>query len=219
MLSRRSSLLAGFGVVLVVTGVTVACSAPSSHKTPSLPVAASSVPPAAKQSAAPTPAAIARVVPTRVIIPAIGVNAAIEPVGLCPSTNPNEDCTGVPTDGLATPLLNAANLTGWWNGGAAPGQAGPAVIVGHVNSAAAGNLVFANLYKMAVGETIEIEPGNLMFKVTATQEIGKNSFPTQAVYGSTLGPELRLITCGGGFNKSTGHYTDNFIVYAKEVVK
>jgi sortase (surface protein transpeptidase) len=144
--------------------------------------------------------------PTRVIIPSIGVNAAIIAEGLTSSGT------------LNTPPLtgSGANDVGWWDGGYSPGQYGPAVLVGHVNSAAMGNLVFANLDRMVAGEAIEVEPGNLWFTVTGTQEVSKNAFPTQAVYGSTSSPTLRLITCGGAFDSASGHYVDNFIVYATE---
>lgn len=217
-LTRRSATLVAVGTVFVVTGATFALLAPRQHTPPSLPVVAPSSAPAAVHAAASESPAVtaAKVTPTRVLIPSIGVNAAVEPVGLCPTTNPAWDCDGALSGGLATPLLNAENLTGWWDGGYAPGQNGPAVIVGHVNSAAAGNLVFANLDRMVAGEAIEIEPGNLWFTVTGTQEVGKavGVFPTTAVYGPTKSPTLRLITCGGAFDDATGHYVDNFIVYA-----
>lgn len=207
-------MLVAIATVLVVTGAAIALLAPRRQTPPSLPVVASSSAPASVHADASEPAAAtaAKVVPTRLIIPSIGVNAAVEPVGLCPA--PGLDCDGTPAGGLATPPLNADNLTGWWDGGAAPGQDGPAVVVGHVNSAAAGNLVFANLDEMVAGEAIEIEPGNLWFTVVSTQEVSKDTFPTQAVYGPTSGPTLRLITCGGAFDAATGHYVDNFIVYA-----
>jgi sortase (surface protein transpeptidase) len=203
MLSRRSSVLLGAGTVAVVAGASFALLAPS-HRPPSLPVVASSVaPPVPKQAASlPSTSLYPRLVPTRVIIPSIGVNASVISEGT--------DSTGA----LETPPLNEQNVTGWWDGGAAPGQDGPAVLVGHVNSAAAGNLVFANLDKLVAGEAIETEPGNLWFTVVGTQEVSKNTFPTQQVYGPTKVPTLRLITCGGAFDDATGHYVDNFIVFA-----
>ncbi|MGH3305880.1 MAG: sortase domain-containing protein [Streptosporangiaceae bacterium] len=214
MLSRRNSILLAASTVVVVAGVSIALLAPGSHQPRSLPVVASSVPPSVSAQAAAPATTTAKVVPTRVIVPSIGVNAPVMQLGLCPTTRPDEDCSGVQSGGLATPLLNAQNLAGWWSGGYAPGQDGPAVIVGHVNSAQAGNLVFANLDKLAAGAAIEITPGNLWFTVVGTQEVGKGNFPTQQVYGKTPGPTLRLVTCGGSFDAATGHYQDNFIVYA-----
>jgi sortase (surface protein transpeptidase) len=198
-------ILAG-GVVVLVGGGTVALLAPRSHQPPSLPHVASSVaPPAPAQAASPAAAAVPRTVPVRVIIPAIGVNASVIPEGT--------DSSGA----LEVPPLSAANVTGWWDGGSAPGQNGPAVVVGHVDSAAAGPLVFWHLGELKPGDVIETEPGSLQFTVTALQEVGKNAFPTQQVYGPTPGPQLRLITCGGAFDPGTGHYVDNIIVYATEV--
>ena len=121
------------------------------------------------------------------------------------------------TGALETPPLNEKNVTGWWAGGSAPGQDGPAVIVGHVDSAAAGPLVFWHLHELKPGDVIETEPGNLKFSVTGLQEVTKQRFPTQAVYGPTPGPQLRLITCGGAFDSGNGQYADNIIVYAAEL--
>jgi sortase (surface protein transpeptidase) len=146
----------------------------------------------------------------RVIIPAIGVNAPVIPEGT--------DSTGA----LEVPPLSGpqANDAAWWKGGAAPGQNGPAVIVGHINSAAAGNLVFAQLGSLQAGASVQVVLSSgvtVSFTVTALQEVGKNAFPTQQVYGPTPGPTIRLITCGGTFDSSTGHYQDNLIVYGTEV--
>jgi len=54
----------------------------------------------------------------------------------------------------------------------------------------------------------------LHFTVTATTEVPKDAFPTQAVYGATATPELRLITCGGSFDRAARGYVDNIVVYA-----
>ena len=53
------------------------------------------------------------------------------------------------------------------------------------------------------------------FRVYAVREFVKADFPTALVYGPTEGPELRLITCGGGFDSATGHYLDNIVVFAR----
>jgi sortase (surface protein transpeptidase) len=172
---------------------------------PSLPA-----PPAAAASsqkagpAAPSARAVPRTVPTRVIIPAIGVNAAITPEG-----------TGS-SGALNMPPLTAGNLAAWWDGGAAPGQDGPAVIAGHVDSAQAGPLVFWNLRLLKPGDTVKVEPAGVTFTVTSVTQFTKSAFPTTKVYGPAPGPELRLITCGGTFDYATGHYLSNVIVYARE---
>jgi sortase (surface protein transpeptidase) len=156
---------------------------------------------------APVPAAgaIPRTTPTRILIPAIGVDAAITPEG-----------TGA-GGALNMPPLTAENLAAWWDGGSAPGQDGPAVIAGHVDSAQAGPLVFWRLGQLVPGDTVTVDPAGVTFTVTRVTQVTKEAFPTQLVYGATKDPELRLITCGGTFDPATGHYLSNVIVYAKEI--
>jgi LPXTG-site transpeptidase (sortase) family protein len=158
------------------------------------------VPAPAVAAAAP----VARHAPVRVVIPAIGVNAPVTPEGT--------DATGV----LELPPLTEQNIAGWWDGGAAPGQDGPAVIAGHVDNTA-GPLVFWRLRQIKPGDIAETEPGNLRFEVTKVTQVSKTTFPTDEVYGPTPDPELRLISCGGAFDRATGHYLSNVIVYATEV--
>jgi LPXTG-site transpeptidase (sortase) family protein len=211
-MSRRRAILLATSVVVLVIGAMIAVLAPRDHKPPSLPVAAPSAVPSASALTPPkVAAAISRSTPVRVVIPSIGVNAPIIPEGV--------DSSGA----LEVPPLTGPQSydAGWWDGGAAPGQDGPAVIVGHINSAAMGNLVFANLDEMKAGEAVEVEladGADVWFSVVGTQEVSKTAFPTQAVYGQTPWPTLRLITCGGAFDSATGHYVDNFIVYANENV-
>jgi sortase (surface protein transpeptidase) len=184
------------GAALIVIGLQTRPLPPSLTAPP----AAGSVQVPPVHTAAPT----ARTIPLRVIIPAIGVNAAVTPEGV--------NAAGA----LETPPLTAQNLVGWWDGGAAPGQVGPAVIAGHVDNAS-GPLVFWNLRLLKPGETVNTEPGNLRFVVTRVTQVSKQAFPTDAVYGSTADPELRLVTCGGTFDSTTGHYLSNVIVYAREM--
>jgi LPXTG-site transpeptidase (sortase) family protein len=209
-MQQRWVILAATGVVALVAGGTVAL---LGHRGPayqphSLPVAAPSVTlPAPSPKASPAVQSISRAVPVRVIIPAIGVNA--------PVLSEGTDATGA----LEVPPLSGpqASDVGWWDGGSAPGQDGPAVLAGHIDSAAAGHLVFWNLHKLVAGDSVETVLANgstVSFKVTALQEVSKNNFPTQQVYGPTSGPALRLITCGGSFDSASGHYQDNLIVYA-----
>jgi Sortase domain len=203
---KQGRIYLAAGVVLVVAGGTFALLAPSSHRPPSLPRNAASAAPSASPLAVPpkVAAAIPRSVPVEIKIPSINVDATVIPEG----TNPQ--------GALETPPLNEQNVTGWWDGGHAPGQLGPAVIVGHIDSAAAGPLVFWNLHKLVPGETAEVilaDGAQVWFNVTGSQEVSKDAFPTQKVYGPTPGPSLRLITCTGDFDPATGHYADNLIVY------
>jgi hypothetical protein len=201
------------GIVLAVAGGTFALAAPRSHQPPSLPRTAPSVAPSASPLVVPpkVAAGIPRSVPVSLSIPAIGVSdATVVPEGT--------------TDGaLDVPPLSGPQAydVGWWDGGNTPGQDGPAVLVSHVNSAAMGNLTFANLDEMKAGEAAEVtlaDGATVWFTVTGSQEVSKTAFPTQQVYGPTPDPTLRLITCGGTFDSSTGHYDDNLIVYLTESV-
>ncbi len=139
----------------------------------------------------------------RIAIPAIGVNAPVVSLGL------NADGT------LEVP--SSFSVAGWWSGGPFPGQIGPAVIVGHVSSVA-GPGVFYKLGDLVPGDrvTITAPSGTVStFSVVRSLEVSKDAFPTQLVYGPVSDPELRLITCSGSFNSSTGHFVDNLIVFAK----
>ena len=139
----------------------------------------------------------------RVRVPAIGVDANVVSLGL------NSDSTlQVPTN---------ATDAGWWSGGTAPGGRGAAVIVGHVNWG--GNQgVFGRLDEVLPGQDVLVTHRNGVtdrYRVTTTAVYAKVSFPTGLVYGPLPYAGLRLITCTGSFDPSTGHYDDNLIVFAR----
>jgi hypothetical protein len=140
--------------------------------------------------------------PVRVEIPSIGVSSRLVRLGL------NADGTmEVPRD---------YGRAGWFTGGAMPGQDGPAVISGHVDSKS-GPAVFYRLRELRPGDTIRVrraDGGWLAFEVTGSARYAKAAFPTDAVFGPVTGPVLRLITCGGDFDRSSGHYLDNVVVTA-----
>jgi sortase (surface protein transpeptidase) len=107
-------------------------------------------------------------------------------------------------------------LGGWFTGGAMPGQDGPAVIAGHVDSKS-GPAVFYRLGELRPGDTVRVlraDRGWVAFEVTGVARYAKREFPTDAVFGPVTGPVLRLVTCGGTFDRSTGHYLDNVVVSA-----
>nr|WP_237683799.1 class F sortase [Nocardiopsis sinuspersici] len=106
---------------------------------------------------------------------------------------------------------------GWYTQGPSPGQTGPAIMAGHLDSET-GPAVFHRLEELRPQDTITIERADdtvARFTVYAVEQHSKGNFPTNEVYGDTDRPELRLITCGGDFNPGTRHYTDNVIVYAR----
>jgi Sortase domain len=140
--------------------------------------------------------------PTRLVVGAIGVDADVIPIGLDVNR-----ALAVPRD---------AQVTGWWSGGSVPGESGPTVIVGHFDSKVASG-VFAKLQTLRKGASITIEDSEgskYVYEVVQMEHLHKTAFPTEKVYGSTDGSTLRLVTCGGKFNRATGHYVDNTIAYA-----
>jgi sortase (surface protein transpeptidase) len=108
-------------------------------------------------------------------------------------------------------------VAGWFTGGAMPGEDGPAVISGHVDSQR-GPAVFYRLRDLRRGDTVRVRRADgrwLAFEVTGSARYAKAQFPTDAVFGPVTGPVLRLITCGGTFDGSSGHYLDNLVVTAR----
>jgi len=109
---------------------------------------------------------------------------------------------------------------GWYRYSPTPGALGPAVIVGHVDSAESGPSVFFKLGALRPRDKVRItrEDGKVaVFAVESVRRFEKSQFPTQLVYGNTDHAALRLITCGGAFDRDTGSYTDNIVVLASLV--
>lgn len=139
--------------------------------------------------------------PSLLTIPAIRVRSALETLTLSAART------------LQVPTRPAR--AGWFSGGSVPGQVGPAVLVGHLDSVN-GPAVFARLSFLRPDDvvTVTLTDGRVVrFLVTSIRRYPKNAFPTAAVYGPQPDPELRLITCGGTFD---GHqYLDNIVVFAR----
>jgi hypothetical protein len=121
----------------------------------------------------------------------------------------------VGADGVLVPPVDPA-VAGWYRRGAAPGEQGPAVIAGHVDSHA-GPAVFYRLDELAPGDPVEVDRSDgraFAYRVVAVESHPKTAFPTALVYGPTPGAVLRLITCGGEFDPQSRHYRDNVVVTA-----
>ncbi|WP_077689226.1 MULTISPECIES: class F sortase [Nocardiopsis] len=157
---------------------------------------------AAEPGAAPV---LARARPVRLTIPAIDVDVA-DLVAL------DVDTTGT----LEAP--EDTDRVGWYESGPWPGQAGPAVLGAHVDSLS-GPAVFFRLRELAPGDEVTVgraDGSEAVFHVYEVREYDKDAFPTERVYGSTGNrAELRLVTCGGEFERGSGSYTGNVVVYAK----
>jgi hypothetical protein len=120
----------------------------------------------------------------------------------------------VDDDGVLQVPVAAAAL-GWWSAGPRPGEPGAAVVIGHVDLDGAPG-IFARLADAVPGTTVVVGTGSeaVRFRVTAVDRYSKSEFPGDVVYRPTAEPELRLITCGGRFDRRTGHYEDNVVVRA-----
>ncbi len=138
--------------------------------------------------------------PARIVIPAIDVDALVVNVGVL-----DDGSMDLPPFGLAA----------WFHVGPAPGARGPAVIIGHVDSKK-GPDVFFRLKELEQGDGIRVydRSGDVATFVVDSSELTlKSELPTERIWNETLEPVIRLVTCGGEFDRSTGHYLSNTIVY------
>lgn len=193
-----AAALAAGGAALVIVGAARPAPAYRAAVTSatSLP-AAPAVTPASSPAPSPAPAGLE--------IPAIGVHTPLIPLGLR-------------SDGsVAVPPLGRRSPAGWYRDGPAPGDRGPAVVIGHVDSVRDGPAVFYHLRDLTAGAEVRVtraDGSTAVFAVTRKAWYPKKSFPTRTVYGPTAGPELRLITCGGGFDRIRRGYRENLVVFA-----
>jgi LPXTG-site transpeptidase (sortase) family protein len=142
--------------------------------------------------------------PVLLRIPKIGAQSSLVQLGLNPDGS------------VQVPPVSQPMQAGWYAGGSAPGEIGPAVLLGHVDGDKQEGIFF-RLHELAVGDDVFVTRQDgvvLRFTVTRTSEVSKDAFPTDAVYGQTADPELRLITCGGAFDRAAHSYVDNIVVYA-----
>ncbi|WP_329624326.1 class F sortase [Streptomyces sp. NBC_01255] len=152
---------------------------------------------------APPPRPLARSRPTALAVPAITIEAPVTDLGL--------DGAGR----LATPPVDNPRVVGWYAKGATPGERGTAVVVGHRDTSS-GPAVFLNLDSLSPGNTVRVARADgrvAVFTVDRVRTYAKADFPDKEVYGATGRPELRLLTCGGSFDRSTG-YEANVVVFA-----
>ena len=143
--------------------------------------------------------------PVRLRVPAAGVDTSLLRLGTA-------------ADGTVE-VPAAFDVAGWFADGPRPGQAGPAVVLGHVDSRD-GPGVFFRLADLDEGAQVHVDRADgsvVTFRVTDVLTVRKDAFPTDQVYGPTLAPALRLVTCGGPFDTSAGSYRDNVIVTAEPV--
>jgi len=139
-------------------------------------------------------------VPVRVSIPDLEIDAPVRPVGASPA-------------GIDVPPVDKA---GWFDGGPRPGEPGRTILVGHVDSYE-GPAIFATLATAATGQSVRVtdaEGSDHLYRVDGKVSVPKSDFPATRVYAATTDSTLALITCGGPFDRSTGHYENSVIVFA-----
>jgi hypothetical protein len=155
--------------------------------------------------------ALARSLPISISIPAIGVRSRLLYVGL------NPDGT------IQVPPLNDPPLTNeaaWYKYSPTPGQPGPSVIEGHVDSRRGGPSVFFRLGALKPGDLVDVTLADgqvAVFAITGVRLYPKGQFPTSTVYGNVDYAGLRLITCGGSFDERSHSYTSNIVAFASLV--
>ncbi|WP_343239823.1 class F sortase [Streptomyces sp. SID12488] len=197
-------------LVIAVATVTALCSGAwlvrsggETHAPPQPSAAQARTRPTHPESAVPVSPALPASPPLRIRIPDIRVDAPLMGLGL------------TPTGSLDVPPAEREDLAGWYEAGTAPGETGTAIVAGHVDNAD-GPSVFYRLGALEKGGAIEVERldgSTARFTVDAVEVYDKDHFPDEKVYGAAPRPELRVITCGGGYSPRTG-YEGNVVVFA-----
>ncbi|MFH8799236.1 class F sortase [Streptomyces sp. NPDC017936] len=142
--------------------------------------------------------------PVRLLIPKISVDA------------PFVDLAINAKGQLEAPPPHDTNLVGWYAKGASPGEAGTAIIAGHVDTATAA-AVFAELTDLEKGDVFHVERADgrkASFVVDDTETFDKDHFPDRRVYADTDEAQVRLITCAGDYDRTAKDYTANLVVFA-----
>ncbi|WP_079477980.1 class F sortase [Halobacillus salinus] len=142
------------------------------------------------------------IIPTRIRIPSIDVDAKIESVGVLDNGE-----MGVPEDPLKA---------GWFEPGTQPGNRGNAVIAGHVDSKT-GPAVFYHLDQMKKGDEFTVTGKDGKEKTYIVQKLEsypQYNSPIEKIFGSTNEKRLNLITCTGEFIRDKGGHQDRLVVYS-----
>ncbi|MFD3589389.1 class F sortase [Streptomyces sp. NPDC058683] len=147
--------------------------------------------------------ALPRSAPTRLLIPKIAVDAPFTTLTLAPSGQ------------LQPPPAADTNLVGWYAEGPAPGEAGTAIIAGHVDTKTSA-AVFVRLDELEPGDhftVLRADDTQADFVVDSADTFAKDDFPSERVYADTSRPEVRLITCAGDYDHNVKDYMENLVVF------
>ena len=197
------SLVCGLGLI----GVAIA----SQRTIPRPPPVADAAPPSpAPSTKHPSPSAasftLERSKPVTLDIPSIDVHSVVRYLGRTANGALETPAPGPHYDDAA-----------WYRHSPTPGSLGPAILMGHVDSASGGPSVFFRLGDIRPGDRVSVTRADdsiAVFVVDEVHRYAKDDFPTDLVYGDIDHAGLRIITCGGAFDDSTGHYLDNIVVFA-----
>lgn len=212
-----SSVVSSSAAVSSTTSAEPAPSSTSQAPVTSAESPSSATAPSSSSAAAPPPVAAPAISgpilpasrPTVLEVPSIGVRSDLLDLGQ------NADGT------VQVPDVDDPNSpAGWYNGSPTPGELGPSILLGHVDSRTLGPGVFYNLADLQPGAEIRVtrEDGTVaIFQVDRVQSYSKVDFPTLTVYGNLDHAGLRLITCGGVFDAEAGSYESNIVAFAKLV--
>ncbi|MCX5386908.1 class F sortase [Streptomyces sp. NBC_00083] len=209
-MERRRRSPWGALALVMLTGLALMRNGADVTMGPPQPAAAAALTSGAGTASAPPAAAALQPLPfapaSRVRIESINVDAPVMDVGT--------DAQGW----VQAPPPEDPNLAGWYQNGVAPGMRGTSVIVGHVDNMK-GPAVFYGLGSLQKGNHIEVQRFDgrtAVFEVYGVEVFSKATFPGARVYGDTGHPELRVITCGGGFSRARG-YDGNVVAFARLV--
>ncbi|MFA6039455.1 MAG: class F sortase [Candidatus Peribacteraceae bacterium] len=142
-------------------------------------------------------------VPARLTVPRLGINAPIETVGL--------------TEEKVMASPSSPSAVSWYRFGAQPGEPGSAVIAGHLDSAT-GPAVFWRLKQLRAGDSMFVTDSNggkKKFLVTGSERVEGTQAPLQRIFGDTGTRRLNLITCGGIWDTELRQYRERLVVYTE----
>lgn len=203
----HSKVMLGAAAILVLAVTLFGGNDKSSPEVPRAPlVVPASVPAPPRGQAAGQPAGrqLPRSRPVRLLIPKISVDA------------PFTDLAIGPTGRLEPPPAYDTNLVGWHAKGVSPGEAGTAIIAGHVDTVTSA-AVFVDLGALVKGDVFHVDRADgrrASFVVDSVETFEKDNFPSRRVYADTARAEVRLITCAGDYDHAARDYKDNLVVFA-----
>jgi sortase (surface protein transpeptidase) len=156
------------------------------------------------------------IVPSRIAIPAIGVDTTVEHRGTVRQRNA---FTGQQVEGYGVPT--SMRTTSWWSDGPQPGSGQMAVVLGHTQVGGYG--VFNELAKLRSGDAVTLRAANgdtLRLTVLGSPVTGldkSTSALADTLNGHPPGADVALVTCGGQFDEKAKASEDNIVVFVTAV--